>query len=226
MPILPPRIQDLLQFSEMHSPVWTSNAVAIGLTPGQATAFSAATTAARAAYNAHQASIEATRVAAASSADAVRNLRRSGGDTIRSIRAFAENQGKPIIVYNLAQIPAPAIPAPLPPPGIPFDFTAGLNTDGSVTLRWHCTNPAGSGAVVYNIRRRIGDATSSTLIGAVGTRRFTDSTIPAGAGRVEYVMTGQRGESVGNPSSPFVIMFGVEGPALTIASQFEGKLAA
>ncbi len=224
--LLPRPVLELLQFCEMHSPVWTANAAAIGLSPAQATAFATATTAARAAHTAQQNAIEAARVATAAAKDAVLGLRRLAGDDIRTIRAFAEQQAKPLVVYNLAQIPAPAAPAPLPPPGTPFDFTAGLNTDGSVTLRWKCTNPVGSGAVVYNIRRKVGDSTTYTLIGAVGERRFDDATIPFGAGRVEYVITAQRGQATGNPSSPFTIMFGVEGPGLSIASQFEGKIAA
>lgn len=211
MPILPLRTLDLLEFCERRAPTWSTSAASLGLSAAESANFVSATAAARAAHTAQQVAIEAARVATAAAKDAVRRLRRVAGDDLRTIRAYAEQQPRPLDVYNLAQVPPPAARAPLPPPGTPAAFAAGLNTDGSVTIRWRCRNPTGSGAVVYTIRRRIGEAGTLTLIDTVGRRRYTDTSIPAGAGRVEYVVTATRGRVSGARSSPFAIMFGVEG---------------
>jgi hypothetical protein len=78
------------------------------------------------------------------------------------------------------------------------------------------------------VRRKLAGENSWSVVGATGLRKFTDETLPlgGGGGLVQYQVQGQRGQSVGLPSSPFVVQFGVGGGALTIASQFmdEGNM--
>lgn len=221
MSVFPTRVQDLLDFSEQHATVWLANATAIGISSSQATAFKAAALAARTAWNAQIAAEEARRIAVVTQQSAVQALRGVGGDTVRLIRAFAEVQPSPETVYNLAQIPAPAAPSPAGPPGTPENFKATLNPGGSVTIRWKCKNPAGTTGTVYQVSRRIGGpAGAYVVVGAVGTKKFTDATIPAGAGVVDYIVLGQRAEFVGPASSPFTVQFGQSGEQLTITAQY------
>ncbi len=218
MNIVPVKILQLLQFSEEHSDVWTTNAASIGLSAGDATAFKNSYTAAKTKYDQQQTAIAAARAAGANSADAIRDLRRSAADTIRLIKAFAEQQNKPNIVYGLAQIPAPSVPVPLPPPGRPFDFTAQLEPIGAITLRWKCEAP-GSGTV-YIIRRKLAGATSFQFLNAAGKREYRDATVPAGAANATYLINGQRSDVVGPDGLPFSIMFGVtSGGGLAITAQ-------
>ena len=66
--------------------------------------------------------------------------------------------------------------------------------------------------------------------GAVGEREFTDTTIPSSSGGASYVVQGRRGPALGTASNPFTILFGVDGPGITIAAQYSedgvGKAAA
>lgn len=51
-------------------------------------------------------------------------------------RAYAASTSKPITVYNLAQIPPPASPSPMPPPGQPGELTVTLTpADGALARR-------------------------------------------------------------------------------------------
>ena len=63
-------------------------------------------------------------------------------------------------------------------------------------------------------------------MGLVGTRTFTDETLPS-TSAVQYTIQGQRGTSVGPACSAFTVQFGTGGPGLTITAQFsEGEQAA
>src|SRR5437868_204755 len=134
--VFPAKVQDLLDFCDQHAPVWTANATIIGLTSTQAATFSTAASAARDAYDNRLAAITAAKMATANLADKLRALRASGADNVRLIKAKAESMANPDLIYMTAQIPAPSAASPLPPPGTPFDFKAGLNNDGSITLTW------------------------------------------------------------------------------------------
>ena len=220
MSIVPSRVEDLLAWANVHQDVWTSVAAQIGLTPAQATAFKDAWTAANDDFAARQAAKAAAEAATTTSQNSVRELRRSASDTLRFIKAFAETQDAPSTVYAKAQIPPPSAPGPVGPPGTPFDFRAGLNPDGTITLRWKCNNPAGSSGTVYTLKRRLSNETQFSIIGAVGLKRFTDFTLPLGSSSVQYIVSAQRGEQVGIPSSPFTVQFGTGGDGLQITAQF------
>jgi len=80
---------DLLFWAQAHAPTFTTNAAAIGLSTGQASAFSTATTAAAAALLAMNQAHDASKVATQQCLEAFNALRSSSGDTVRLIRAFA-----------------------------------------------------------------------------------------------------------------------------------------
>jgi hypothetical protein len=222
MAILPTRVQDLLDFMDTHSPVWQSNQAAIGLTAAQVLAIKNGATDARAKYNAQIAAANAAKAATIDAQDAVGAARTAFADALKTIKAFALTQADPSTVYNLAQIPPPAQQSPLPPPGIPTNIAASLETDGSVTLRWKAVNPPGASGTVWTVSRKLPGEASFSFIGAAGSRIFTDETLPAGQSNVQYVVQGQRGQAVGEASAPFTVMFGHGGGGLTIAAQFTG----
>lgn len=234
MPILPARIEELLTFADNHQALWVSQAAAIGLSAPQALLFKNAAAAARTDFNAQIVAEQAKLAATSRAQGSIRTLRKVGGETINLIKAFAETQANPDGVYQIAQIPSPAIPSPRPVPGTPNTFKAVLNEDGSIRLRWKC-DTQGAAGTVYNITRKNGSGVGPAVyVGSVGTKSFTDLSIPAGTTSVQYVVTAQRAEAVGLPSSPYTVLFGGGGlsaSGATIAAQFvgdapPGKLAA
>lgn len=222
MPIIPSKTQDFLDWAQAHADTWQAAGASIGLTAGQAAAFVASASTARTAFNNQQAAQDAAKVATAQQQEAVSDARREAGDLIRIIKSYAEVQSNPDTVYNTAQIPAPQPPGEMPPPGVPFNFKVGLNSDGSITLRWKCDNPDGSQGTVYNVRRKLPTQTAFEFVGAVGTRAFSDVTIPAGTANIQYIVQAQRGTSVGAPSQTQTIYFGQSGSGNFIAGVISG----
>jgi len=200
---------DLLFWAQAHAPTFTTNAAAIGLSTGQASAFSTATTAAAAALLAMNQAHDASKVATQQCLEAFNALRSSSGDTVRLIRAFAEVQVKPSTVYNLAQIPAPATPTPMPPPGQCSDLRVTLTPgNGKLTLDWKSDNPVGATGTSYIIRRQLPTQTTPQFVGTTGKKKFVDTTFVAGPDMVIYTVQAQRADSTGPESEPFIVRFG------------------
>jgi hypothetical protein len=194
---------------QAHTGVFSANAAQIGLTPAQATAFSAATTAGAAALLAQEQAKQAYRVATQVAEESFGTLRSSAGDVVRLIRAYAESTAKPSIVYNLAQIPPPSPPSPAPPPAQPTDLTVTLDASGGdLTLRWKAANPAGTSGTSYIIRRRLPGESEFSFIGVSGKKEFVDDTLIAGPDSVQYTVQGQRADSSGPLSPIFTVNFG------------------
>lgn len=239
MSIVPQNRAARLQFYEAHFAPWTGNAVAIGLTPESVTALGTLTDSCRTAYDnmiaARQASKAAT-LAFYNTADAMHADPGAGADMIATIKNYAQITDDPN-VYVLAEIPAPAVPGVVPPPGRPFDFEVGLGASGAITLGWKCDNPTASTGVYYEVRRQIGDPGDSVIIGTSGERSFTDDTLPASAatavGGVVYTITAVRGALRGGDAT-VLLKFGTSTGSgalgVSIASPAEGgsgvKLAA
>lgn len=215
MGIIPSTVQDQLDFFDQHQDQWQSVATSIGLTSAQATAFKTAANAARSAYN-NQLAAEAAKLAATNTATTARRAARvMCAELIAVIKGYANQQANPNRVYDDAQIPAPATPTPAPAPGTPFDFTVELLQSGAITLRWKCTNPAGTSGTIYEVRRRA-NQTSGTpfvFIGATGTREFTDDTL--GSTAVTYEITAVRSTRRGNPAT-WNVSFGTGGAGFTV----------
>jgi hypothetical protein len=216
MNIVPRNIEDLLNFGDTHTSVFSSNAAALGLLPAQALAFKNAAGKARSDYAAALAADAIKKAAYNTSSDSIRAFRKVAADTVAMIKAFAENAANPSVVYSLAQLPMPATPQPAPPPGTPTDFTAGIDQTGAVMLKWKCPNPPGVSGTVYEVQRRIGEGAFGFLT-VVGTRQFTDSTLPAGSSGVVYQITAMRSTTRGLPAQ-FNVNFGIGGGGLFVAS--------
>jgi hypothetical protein len=224
MSVIPRKFQDFLAFCQNHAPTWSAQAANIGIAPMQATAFSTLVGTLNTAYQAHISAQNAARNATIALNDTTATTRAAAADLLRLIKAFAENSATPNTVYAKADIPPPATPAPAEPPGQPTNFKAALQPEGFLSLTWKALNPSGLGGTVWTVRRKLATESAWTIVGATGLRKFTDETLPlgGGGGEVQYVVQGQRAQSVGLPSTPFVVQFGVGGGGggLTIASQF------
>lgn len=218
MSIVPNTNIGKLTFYEAHIPGWTTNAVQLGLTSGDCTALDSLVKASRTAFDNQQLALDAAKSASGIMRTAIAAMHALGATDIAKIKAFAESTGNPD-VYFKANIPAPATPAPVGPPGTPTDFTVSLNQSGAVTLRWKCANPPGAAGTIYQVRRKIGSGAFVSFDG-VGKRTFTDATIPAGSTGVMYEITATRSTIRGEPAM-FNVNFGIGGDGMMIASVTE-----
>lgn len=199
-----------LAWCQAHKDVFTTNAAAIGITPAMATIFKTATETAAADALAQEKARLAALAATQTTNNSFQALRRAALDTVRTIRTFAENTGNPA-VYQIAQIPPPAIPTPAAPPGQPTELTCTLDaSSGDLELRWKANNPAGTSGTSYIVRRRVPSegGGSFTFVGATGAKRFVDSTFVSGPDSVQYTVQGQRADSAGPVSQIFTVNFG------------------
>lgn len=202
---------EFLRWAEAHIDVFTAQAVNIGLTAAQATAFKNQVGALRTRTTAQQAARDAAKAATEAARDADSATRELTSDLVRSIRAFATNNNNPN-AYVLAQIPAPNPAAPVPPPGQPTDFKVELNSDGSITLKWKAKHPEGSDRVVYFVQRKLINESALTLVGGSGEKSYQDDTLPVGIDGATYIVTAQRGNVQGQPSRQLTVTFGSGGP--------------
>lgn len=224
MSVLPENRLGQIQFCESHVPVWAAAPATIGLSPALVTELGDATTKARQAFDAAIAAREASKAATVTlNADAAA-MRGIAADLIAQIKAFADLQANPSSVYAAAQLPEPLPPQPLPLPGKPNSIIITLQPSGAVTLSWEATNAAASSGAFYNVARKLpGQSAFASIGGAPGTtsesRRmaFTDNSIPtsAAASGAQYIITGQRGTSLGVPSDAIIVQFGLDGVTVT-----------
>ena len=218
-----------LAWCQGHAPVFSTSAADIGLTPAQATAFAAAVTATQAASLAQEQAKQASRVATAQAEEAYAALRTLAGDAVRTIRAFAESAAKPDVIYNLAQIPAPATPKPVPAPAQPIELRAVLNaSSGALTLRWKASNPRGASGTSYIVRRKLPTESGFSFVGVTGKKAFVDADLVTGTDSVQYTVQGQRADAAGPVSEVFTVNFGrlPSGELVASVERAQPKLAA
>ena len=214
MSVIPRSTVEMIEWVALRAPIWVTNAPGLGLTTVQATAVQTAATAAQGALATRDMAESELRSANEALRGDARDLREVASDAVQLIRIFAENQAKPSTVYALAQIPAPAAPSPIPPPGVPSDFVVNLLQTGDLGLSWKCQNPPGSRGTVYLIERRLNAGGSYTFRAAVGERKFVDNTIPFGTDQIDYRITAQRSDATGDPAI-WTVRFGMGGGGAT-----------
>ncbi|MEA2711480.1 MAG: hypothetical protein QOF78_4081 [Phycisphaerales bacterium] len=218
MPIVPHKPAEKITWFEAHEDPFTTNAVAIGTTAAAVSALVALTTAARAKQVAQAAAQEAARTATNEYKDAVAAMAQAGSDILKAVKAKAAAVGGNS-VFNLAQIPPPATPSPVGPPGTPTAFKVMLNPDGSLELTWKCSNPTGAGGTIYQVSRKVGTGAGGNfeIIGGSGQRKFVDATVPAAVASVTYRIRANRSTVMGT-ANDFTVNFGVGGGGEMIAS--------
>ena len=224
MGIIPlPKVEQL-QWCESHWPTWNDASASIGLSLTQTGSFKTLTQSARAAYDAAQNAKQAYRAAITAQNVALTQAISNAQDLIRVIKGFAELTADPNVVYSLAQIPPPAVPVPAVAPGKPTNFNITLQSDGSISLTWDATDSTASSGAFFNITRKLPSQTAFTSLGGtsgstIESRRmtFTDTSVPtsaAGAG-AQYIVRGQRGTRIGEPSDAITVQFGTDGGSFT-----------
>ncbi|HYE61970.1 MAG TPA: hypothetical protein VD997_08225 [Phycisphaerales bacterium] len=205
--VIPRKDQEAIEFFEAHWPIWQTEAAAIGLDADTVLQIKNATSAARASLSTQTSAKSAAKAATTGLRNTMRELRGKGGDGIRTIKAFAATTNNPS-VFERAQIPEPAEPAPTPPPTQPTGFKVELTPEGGIRLSWKSTGSSGG---FYSISRKLSGESAFTLIGNSGKKFYVDSTIPAGVSGATYIVQGWRGQTAGTPSNQLTIQFGVGG---------------
>jgi hypothetical protein len=224
-----PRTQvQKIEYYELHAPIWLANALALGTTVPIATDLQTKTDAARAAYTDQQEAYSLARAKTEILDNAIEAMGTVGAAVMKQIRGQAEISGPSI--YTLAQIPAPATPTPMPPPGKPSDLLVTLDETGILNLKWKCPNPHGSSGTIYQIYRRIGLAGEFEYLGGAGGKLFVDNTLPAGSASVTYQIQAVRSTAVG-PWAQFNVNFGLSsggagGVTVSVSEGTPAKIAA
>ncbi|HMN40969.1 MAG TPA: hypothetical protein PKE29_08995 [Phycisphaerales bacterium] len=228
---IPSKQSEFLAFCAAHEPLWSANAAAIGVLPATALAFKTATNTAQTTFNALEAARIAAKAATNTNDTAMSAARSDAADIVRTIRAFAQTSNNPN-VYSIAGISPPAPPTPAPKPSKPEMLSTGLEPGGALTIYWKATNPRG-GTVTYSIARKLPAETGFTIVantggnagangrptGLRGRKQWTDGTLPVNSGGVQYLITGVRGDVLGEPSEILTVTFGVaSGGGMFIAS--------
>jgi hypothetical protein len=209
---IPSNIPELINWCNTHGTLWSTNAVQINLTPAQATAFgtlvSALNKANTDAETARMASKDAT-LALRAAIDAARSVASIYVSTIKNYAQSTNNMN----VYSLGGVSPADAPGTAPSPVAPQQFTAGVNPDGSLTIKWKVSQPAGLYGVSYLISRRVngGDGPFAFVSSEGATKTFIDSTLPVGVDKVEYIVQPKRGSDVGPQSPVFAVQFGSVG---------------
>jgi hypothetical protein len=197
-----------LNWCRDHTEIFVGSAAQIGLSSQQALQFRADVDAAIEAdltqSQARQSALTATQIAN----DKYSQLRARTRATVGLIKAFAEATNN-TNVYNIAEIPPPADPSAVPPPGQPTNMKVAIEPgSGALTISWKAINPPNASGTSYIVRRKLPTQTSFEFIGVTGTKKFTDSTLSAGPDSVQYTIQGQRSDSAGPTSDILIINFG------------------
>ena len=149
---------------------------------------------------------------------AIRDMNRTGGDLVRAIRTFADNQptlAQRDAIYAACSITPPANPTAQPAPNTPTNVAADPNANGTVTIKWKATANNGS---VYIVFRKLAGNNQFTQVGLVSTKKFIDSTVPAGTTSCQYQVQAVRNNQTSTASQPVSVQFGAGG-----ASGFSGN---
>jgi len=250
MSTLPVRDDQALQYISDRVTPWQAAPTAIGLTAAEITSLKSALTAAQEALGVATAARAAAKAATVAFNAKMKRFRGEAGGLIKEIRSFAGMAADPAAVYAAAQIDPPAPRQPALPPTAPTQLRAVIENGGALTLEWKPTTPApagqdaGTSGVVYAVRRGAAGQPASSFVtvgltpaaraGTRGVSTFTDTTLAASAGGVQYQIVPQRmiaGKPalVGPGSVVFTVTLGTAGGGTTILSQGEAaglKMAA
>jgi hypothetical protein len=184
---------------------WTASATQIGTTVAQINSLDGLLTGAQDAIAAQVAAEQTRKTLTAAADNAIDVLMAAFSDVVKQIRTAAAN-GNAAQVYQLAEIPAPATPSPVGPPGTPTDFKVKLQPDGWLELIWKCSNPSNAGGPIYHVYRKHGTE-DFTFIGGTGEKKFPDTTLPQGVATVIYKVQAVRTTQIG-VAAQFVVNFG------------------
>ncbi|HYE60973.1 MAG TPA: hypothetical protein VD997_03165 [Phycisphaerales bacterium] len=229
-PFVPRSIRELVEMAGAILPVWTSNAVAVGLSASQCTEMASALTKTSDKIKAADTARNASKAATLDMKDSAAELRTLVQQAVDRIRLFALSSSDPNAVFVLSQVPPPSGPTPMPPPEAPTDVSADPNADGTATISWKGSL---AGGAFFTVWRKVGEAGAWTQIGAVAAKKFMDFSVPnpgtTQGATLFYGVRTQRNVEVSPMSVTATITYG-SGPGFTaFGSEFSaqgGKLAA
>lgn len=216
MSTIPPRNDDAVAWCVSHLPIWLDNAASIGLDPAELAELSARITEANTRLTARNQAQDAASGAVGSFNEAATDMRTLAALQVAKVRTFAKGSDTPAIVYEDAQIPAPADPTPRPAPGTPTLFVITLEQSGALSVKFKCPNPPRVGALTYRVERSIGAQQPFVYLMNAKERSFVDDTVPNGTGDVTYRVTAQSSTKDGAPGY-FTVRFGVNNQPQIVA---------
>lgn len=210
MSTIPASRPEQIDFFEQHAAVWANDPAAIGLASAVVSELNGLTQQARASFVSVQALRQAALAGTTSYHTATDAMRAAGAAAIDSIRAYAKTTGDDE-VYALAQIPPPQQRDPAPPPAAPAEITLSVQPNGSIVVKWKITQPVKGAEIQTVIQRRLNNTGPWENLGVTGLKTFTDSTVPAGAELVTYMLHATRGGEAGPFSQQTSINLGIPG---------------
>ena len=209
---LPSDKQAALTWLEAHQVQWNDSLDGIGLTSAQTVELGLEIANARAAFTSVQSIRADAKAETQTWYSKATSMHKVGSELITSIKAFAENSDDPDAVYLIAGITGKAPPSPIPAPGTPTIDNAQIMGNGSVRVNFSGTGPVGT---VWRVSRKLDGETSFSIIGSADakTKSYVDATIPTGIDSATYIVTGERGSEVGDPSFAMTARFGAAAAA-------------
>ena len=187
--------------------LWQANAVAMGSSVAEITAFAAKVDAAEVALNEQAESETAFRGKVETADELIEAMDVAGATIIAEVRTKSRTAGD--VVYQLSGIPVPPTPSPKGDPGTPTDLKAQLDGNGALILTWKCVNPAGVQGTFYQVYRNdTGNVAGPfAALGVAGGKKYIDGTVPAGATAIVYKIRAIRTTAAGMWAT-FNVVFG------------------
>lgn len=180
---------------------------AFNLTAAQATSYAAVDAAWQSAYEAARDPNSRTRSLVVAKDAARDTMKRAASALAKYVYASATVSDQQRSNLGLS---VRAIPAPVGPPGTPYDFKYTLSrVQGAdvLSFTWKSDNPRGAGGTIYQVYRQVGEAGPWVYLGGSGQRKYEDPTIPLGVGQVSYQVQGIRSTAAGAWGT-FVVSYG------------------
>lgn len=218
MRVIPKTAAKKISFIRSHLAAWTAHAEELGLSADEIAELNARLAAAQQAFDSQRAAQLAARSATLAFHGAAAALAKVGASAVLKIRATARGKD-PRKIYPLASLPVPKKGSPIGAPGRPDDFHVQLRELGQLLLKWKCKHPRNSEGTVYEIWRSI-DGGEFTFLNVTGKKRYTDSTLPAGAKTATYRVTAMRSTRRGKAGG-HVVNLGVSPANVQMIAQSE-----
>lgn len=214
---IPTTIPAFIDWCTSHAPLWASNSTLIGVSSAQATAFTTLVTNLNKAAGTADTARDASKSATLLLGNAIDAAHASAALLVSTIKNYAESTHN-MDVYGLAAISPANPPSPAATPVAPTKFGATINPDGTLTVNWKVAQPTGIFGVNYLVSRRLnGSDGPFTFVGSEGANKsFTDTTLPVGVDKVEYIVQPKRGMDFGPQSDVFSVQFGSVGGGMSI----------
>ena len=200
MTTIPENYDDAVDWVQDRITQWLADPAAIGLEVGDVTQLQAMASQAALNRTARNNAQQAATGAVGVFNESAKTMRDFASLQVARVRTFARASGTPAVVYEDAQIPAPAKPSPRPAPCTPTLFAISLEQSGALTVRFKCPNPPRVSASTYRVERSIGAQAPFVFLVNAKERSFTDATVPPGSVDVTYRITAQTSTKDGPPA--------------------------